>query len=103
MIATTWRYPEPRMTTSQKHAIAIKALIDTSKTPLNTEKICAKLGIKRYQFQGAKPYFRDYKSVGLQWFAPENIEAASIKYEAEKRLLAITRNAFHNKKRREAA
>lgn len=102
-IQTTWRHPAPKLTTSQKNAIAIKALIDTSKTPLNTEKICEKLNIKRYQFQGAKPYFRDYKSIGLNWFAPENIEAATIKYEAEKRLLAIAQNAFQNKKRREIA
>ena len=91
------------MAVSQKHAISIKALIDTSKTALNTEKICEKLSISRGQFQAAKPYFRDYKSIGCYWFVPENVEVATKKYEAEKRLLAITRNAFHNQRRRQAA
>lgn len=101
-IQTTWRFPKPRLTVSQKHAIAIKALIDTSKTPLSTANICEKLSISRGQFQAAKPYFREYRSIGCYWHTPENAESAKKKYEEEKRLLAIKNNAFHNKRRSEA-
>ena len=101
-IQTTWRHPAPKMTVSQKNAIAIKALIDTSKTPLSTANICDKLAISRGQFQAAKPYFKDYKSIGCNWYTPERAESAKKKYDEEKRLLAIVRNDFHNKKRREA-
>lgn len=101
-IQTTWRHPAPKMTVSQKNAIAIKALIDTSKTPLSTANICDKLAISRGQFQAAKPYFREYRSIGCYWYTPESAESAKAKYEEEKRLLAIKYNAFHNKRRREA-
>ena len=102
-IKTTWRFPKPKLTTSQKHAIAIKAMIDTNPIALSTANICDKLAISRGQFQSAKPYFRDYKSIGCNWYTPESAESAKAKYEEEKRLLAIVRNDFHNKKRREAA
>ena len=102
-IQTTWRHPAPKMTVSQKHAIAIKTLIDASKILLTTEKICDKLAISRGQFQAAKPYFRDHKSIGCNWYTPESAESVKEKYEEEKRLLAIARNAFHNGKRRKAA
>ena len=103
IIQTTWRFPEPKMTVSQKHAIAIKAIIDTSKTTLSTAEICDKLSISRGQFQAAKPYFRDYKSIGCNWYAPESAESAKKRYDEEKRLLAIARNAFHNGQRRKVA
>ena len=101
-IQTTWRFPKPKLTTSQKHAIAIKALINTSKIPLTTGKICDKLAISRGQFQAAKPYFRDYRSIGCYWYTPESAESAKKKYEEEKRLLAIKYNAFHNGRRRKS-
>lgn len=101
-IQTTWRFPEPRLTVSQKNAIAIKTLIDTSKTPFSTANICDKLSISRGQFQASKPYFREYRSIGCYWYTPESAESAKKKYEEEKRLLAIKYNAFHNGKRRKS-
>lgn len=101
-IKTTWRFPKPKLTTSQKHAIAIKALIDTNPIALSTANICDKLAISRGQFQAAKPYFRDYRSIGCYWYTPDSAESAKKKYEEEKRLLAIKYNAFHNGKRRKA-
>lgn len=101
-IQTVWRFPKPRLTVSQKHAIAIKALIDTNPIALSTEKICDKLAISRGQFQAAKPYFTDYKSIGCNWYTPESAESAKKRYDEEKRLLAIARNAFHNGQRRKA-
>lgn len=99
-IQTTWRHPAPKTTVSQKHSVSIKALIDISKIPLTTQKICDKLAISRGQFQAAKPYFKEYKSIGCYWYTPESAEVARKRYDEEKRLLAIARNAFHNSQRR---
>lgn len=99
MIKSTWRHPAPKMTVSQKNAVAIKTLIDTSKIPLRTLNICESLSISRGQFSASKPYLSGYKTIGCYWFAPETIEAATIKHEDEKRLITISRNKYYNKKR----
>lgn len=87
---TTWA--APKLSASQINAKNIIAAVDRAETPRKTAQICELLAITKAQFHSAKPYLAGYKTVGLHWYAPENIEAAKKIYCDQKMLLQYAHN-----------